>query len=63
MSKVRNFTTKKIKEILNNPYTRSDNGTDYEYLKDELQNELWKREMRKHEQRTRQEIRAYNMRG
>lgn len=46
MSKLHNWTNKKIKEVLNNPYGRTDRGTDYEAIKSELQAELWKREER-----------------
>lgn len=43
MSNTKYWTTKKIKEVLNDPYCRSENGTDYEELKQELQEELWQR--------------------
>ncbi len=43
MSKIKHWTTKKINEVLNNPYCRSDIGTDFEELKEELQEELWQR--------------------
>ena len=43
MSKIKHWTTKKINEVLNNPYGRSDIGTDFEELLPELQEELWQR--------------------
>ena len=38
------WTNKKIREVLNDAYGRSINGTDYEEIKDELAFELWERE-------------------
>ena len=43
MSNTKYWTTAKIKEVLDDPYCRSANGTDYEELKQELQEELWQR--------------------
>lgn len=42
--KIKNFPTKLLKEILNDPYCRTSKGTDYEEYKDEMQKELWRRE-------------------
>lgn len=43
MTKIKYWTTKKINEVLNNPYGCSDIGTDFEELLPELQEELWQR--------------------
>jgi len=42
--KVKYLSTKKIKEILSDPFTRSNSGEDYEFLKEDLQEILWARE-------------------
>jgi len=43
-SKIKSWTTFRIREVLSENYTRGVNGTDYCDIKDELQYELWERE-------------------
>jgi len=51
MSKIKHIPTKKIKEILDNPYGQTIIGTDYEYYKTELKEVLWQRQQRQLEKR------------
>ena len=41
---LKNWPTKKIKEVLDENYTRGVNGADYEEIRGELETELWERE-------------------
>lgn len=63
MSKLQNWTNKKIKEVLNNPYGQTDRGTDYEGIKAELQAELWRREEKGLKQRFDRLEREYEYRS
>ena len=63
MSKIKYWTTKKIEEVLSDPYGRSEIGTDFEELLPELQAELWERQNREAEKRFKQELKAYNYDG
>jgi hypothetical protein len=56
MSNIKYIPTWKIKEILEEPYCRGIDGKDYMPLKEELQNELWKRESKKSESAYKQEL-------
>jgi len=41
---VKSWPTWKIKEVLEHPYYQGIDGKDYEPIKDELQEELWRRQ-------------------
>jgi hypothetical protein len=63
MSSITHWTTKKLKEVLNNPYCVSNIGTDFEYVKKELQAELWRRLEKASNKRTSELEALYNMEG
>ena len=59
---VKNWTTYKIEQVLNENYNRGSTGKDYEDLVPELQNELWKRQARNVEKQIEKDINQYNQR-
>lgn len=63
MSGITNWTTSKLKEVLNNPYCVSNIGTDFEYVKEELQEELWRRLEKAGNKRNSELEALYNMEG
>lgn len=50
MSNLKYIPTKKIKEILAEPYCRGIDGAEYEEVKEELENILWARLAKKEEE-------------
>ena len=60
---VKNWTTTKIIEVLDESYNRGSTGKDYEDLVPELQNELWDRQAKNAEKQIENDIKQYNHRG
>jgi Txe/YoeB family toxin of Txe-Axe toxin-antitoxin module len=56
MKKIKSWTTKKIKEVLENPYSCSIIGTDFEVIKEELQDEYYRRLNKLDEEKARKTI-------
>ena len=61
MSKYKYIPTKKLTEILDDPYTRGSNGRDYEPVRHELEQVLWERENRITETTIERDLRELEM--
>ena len=56
MKYIKSWTTKKIKEVLDNSYSCSNIGTDFEDIREELQDEYYKRLSKLDEEKAKQTI-------
>lgn len=60
---LKNWATWKLIEVLNDPYTRGVDGADYDVIREELEQELWRRQAISNEKALNKAIREYNKRG
>lgn len=58
--KIKNITTKNLKNILAESYTRGASGKDYHEHREEMQKELWDRQNKQAEKEIENLIKQYN---